>query len=225
MVSGEVMPCWWNWTLMECAETEAENIYTVLAAYKFRLNVESGAVSNNNSPSILNNFTPYPKVQLAPQNYKSGTLSGLIGVVDWTAGQPKYIDTLAWRDAIYALSKTQNQLFLKNRKGDLLHIRISAPVTMTTADNTREQMQTVSLPWVEVGNADGVGLYSTEYVGVQSAEGKSEPQYWVSADDVTATADEIRLGQTAVGQDGFTVGEATFTVDGTTIIAPPTISE
>lgn len=166
--SETVSPCWWNWTLMECAETDNDNIFTVLAAYRFRLNVESGAMSNNNTPGVLANFTPYPKVQLSPQNYKSGTLGGLIGAVDWTQGQPVYVDTLAWKNALYALSVSQNALFLKNRKGELLRIRVSAPVTMTTDDKTRAQAQTISLPWVEVGSADGVSLYSTEYVGVQS---------------------------------------------------------
>lgn len=198
LVSGATTPCWWNWTLMECEET-GNNNFLVLAAYRFRLNIESGGVSNNNSPALLANFTPYPKVQLSPQNYKSGTLTGLIGVVNWEDGQPRYEDTIAWRDAIYALSRTQNALFLKNRKGDLLRIRISAPVTMTTMDNSKEQAQTMTLPWAEVGSAEGVSLYSIEYVGVQSAKGAVSPddQYIVNTADATATAGDIRSPETA----------------------------
>ncbi len=222
--SGAVMPCWWNWTLMECAETADENIFTVLAAYKFRLNISSGTVSNNNSPNVLLNFTRYPKVQIAPQNYKSGTLAGLIGAVDWSSGQPQYIETIAWRDALYALSVSTNPLFLKNRKGDLLRVQIVAPISMTTADETREQMQTISLSWAEVNDANDVSLYSTEYVGVQSAEGISKPQYYVDASDATADAKDILLDKKAVGQNGMMIGEGEFIVEDKLLIAPDALA-
>lgn len=165
--SNEVKPCWWNWTLMECEETERDNAYTVEKAFRFRYNIETGAMTNNNEPNILPNFTPYPKVQIAPQNYKSGSLTALLGAVEWTSGQPKYRDTIDLRDAIYALSTSQKPLFLKNRKGDLLRVRISGAISMKTNDTTREQAQTMTLPWVEVGSAEGVSLYAAEDVSVK----------------------------------------------------------
>ena len=170
LVSPSVVPCWWNWTLMECAETDNENIYDVVAAYRFRLNIESGAVTNNNAPSVFANFTRYPTIQLAPQNYKAGTLTGLIGAVYWTDGQPKYRDTIQLQNAIYALSTTHNALFLKNRKGELLRVRISGAISMQTGDNTREQALTMTLPWVEIGSAENVSLCSLDYAGVQEEE-------------------------------------------------------
>ena len=166
ITSTAVCPVWWNWTLMECAETSNANVYTVIAAYIFRNNVSTSAAANNNAPNILKNFTPYPKIQLAPQNYKSATLTGLIGAVSYTDGQPEYKDTILLRDAIYALSVTNNALFLKNRKGDIIRIRISGATTMQTGDNTVEQTQTAALPWVEVGSADGVSLYAVSDAGV-----------------------------------------------------------
>lgn len=159
-------PCWWNWTLIECEATDDDNVYSVLAAYRFRHNIETGAMSNNNTPNLLQNFTQYPKIQLSPQNYKSGTLSGLVGSVDTVNGQPEYADSIELRDAIMALSVSQNPMFLKNRKGDLLRVTVSAPITMQTSDATREQMQTFSLSWAEVGSADGVSLYALENKGV-----------------------------------------------------------
>lgn len=166
IISGQITPCWWNWTLMECEETDDENIFSVLAAYRFRYNVTSGAISNSNAPSVLPNFTQYPTVQLAPQNYKSGVVSGLIGVVDWTGGQPQYIDSIALRDAIFSLSVTTNPLFLKNRKGDLIRVKINGGVTAETVDNTQEQMQIASIPWIEVGSAKGVSLFAMQNKGV-----------------------------------------------------------
>ena len=168
ILSREISPCWWNWSLMECAATADSSVYSVLAAYQFRLNVESGAMSNNNSPNILQNFTPYPRVQPAPQNYKSGSLSAFIGAIDWSSGQPQYVDSIAMRDAIMALSVSKNPLFLKNRKGDVIRVKISGPISMQTSDATREQIQTAQIPWVEVGSAQGVSLYSATYVGVSA---------------------------------------------------------
>lgn len=164
--SNAISPCWWNWTLMECQATTNKNIFQVLAAYRFRNNVETGGMSNNNTPNVLQNFTPYPTVQIAPHNYKTGTLTALIGAVDWSSGQPQYKDTIELRDAIMALSASQNPLFLKNRKGDLFRVRISSPIGMQTADATVEQMQTATIQWVEVGSTDGVCLYATSDVGV-----------------------------------------------------------
>lgn len=179
--TNAVMPCWWNWSLMECEETAEKNIFNVVAAYRFRLNIESAAMSNNNAPSILPNFTPYPKVQLSPQNYKSGTLTGLIGAVYWQNGQPRYKDTVTLMDAIFALSTSHNALFLKNRKGDLIRIRIAGAISMQTGDATREQAQTMSLPWVEVGSTKGVSLYSFEFAGVQEEESECATHYFEGA--------------------------------------------
>lgn len=160
-LTGEtVSPCWWNYTLMECHETEDKKIFEVLSAFRFRLNVETGPTANNNTPGLLQNFTPYPKLQLSPQNYKSATLSGLIGSVTLNGNHATYSDTLAMRDALMALSVTQNPLFLKTRKGDLLRVKLSGAVSSELNDATREQAQKITIPWVEVGSANGVSLYS-----------------------------------------------------------------
>lgn len=223
--SGTVMPCWWNWTLMECEETDDKNAFTVLAAYRFRYNIETGAMSNNNTPTVLNNFTPYPKIQPAPQNYKSGSLTGLIGVVDWSDGQPDYVDTIAWRDAIFALSVSQNPLFLKSRKGDLFRIRLTGAITIQTDDKTREQTQTMTLPWAEVGLAENVSLYSTAFAGVQEEEGTYTPQYYMDTSDATADEANIRIMKVAYGESGRMVGSAAVAVEGTTLVMPEGMEE
>ena len=119
----------------------------------------SGAVGNNSAPNILQNFTRYPLVQRSPWNYKSGTLTGLIGAA---SGGVYKNDTGSLRDAIYALSTTENTLFLKNRKGDLWKIAISGEISMETGDNTAAQPQTATIPWVEIGSADRAMLSGTE---------------------------------------------------------------
>ena len=154
-ISNQVDPCFWNWSVLSCTEN-ADGSFTVQSSYLFGKNLQSGNISNNNQPGIFKNFTPYPTVMIAPQNYRGGTLQSLIGVIN----EGKYSDTISVRDAIYALSTTTNVLFLKDRKGDLLRIRPSGEISMETMDNTREQAQTVSFPWVEVGDASGAAIYS-----------------------------------------------------------------
>lgn len=220
LVSGGVIPCWFNWTLMECEETDDPDIFTVLTAYKFKYNVATNAMSNNNTPNILQNFTQYPTIQLAPQNYKSGVLTSAIGAINWTTGQPEYLDSVALRDAIYALSTTQNALFLKDRKGDLMRIRISAATTMQTDDATKEQIQTMALPWAEIGSAENVSLYSTTFVDAQGAAGRFVPQYYVNSADATATPADIRIMETAYVKGKKITGEQFFYVDGTTLYVP-----
>lgn len=200
--SNSINPIFWNWSIIECAKTDDKH-YSVVNEYVFRDNVSSGSISNNNSPSVLANFTRFPTVQMSHANYQSGTLTGLIGQVGYMSyivqagdtaqllaerfnvtaqqiiddneisdarpliagmtikiyfqeGILYYRDDITLRNKIWALSTTENTLFLKNRKGDLIEVRPSGPITMTTQDNTREQVQAISLPWVQVGQTEDV---------------------------------------------------------------------
>lgn len=157
-VSNETNPCFWNWAVLSCAEDSYGN-YSVNRSFLFRWNVEGGSLNNNNRPNILNNFTRYPLVQISPLNYKGGTLQSLIGVIDYSDGQNTYSDTIPLRDAIMDLSTSNAVLFLKNRKGDLWKIRPGGEITMDTMDNTREQAQSMTFPWVEVGSAENAAIY------------------------------------------------------------------
>lgn len=159
VISNDISPCFWDWSLLSCALREGtEDEYQVTQEFRFGKNLSSGQVGNNNSPFIAANFTRYPTVQVSPANWKSGTLQSLIGAIDYAGGQNAYSDSLALRDAIYSLSTTSNTLFLKNRKGDLLRVRIAGQIQMETMDGTREQAQQVSLPWVETGSTESVSI-------------------------------------------------------------------
>lgn len=203
LVSNPINPVFWNWTILVCSEI-SDGVYTVEKEFAFGKNLQSGPISNNNVPGVFANFTAYPAVQLSPQNYRSGTLQSLIGAVGFTeSGRYDYQDSIALRDAIYGLSTEAGTLFLKNRKGDLMQIRISGAISMTTSDNTRQQMQTASIPWAEVGPAEAVSLISTAPIAVESgASGGSG-----SADmDYIPNPSRASVGQTirvsAVDSDG-----------------------
>nr|DAH29194.1 MAG TPA: Fibronectin type III domain-containing protein, glycosyl hydrolase, 7-fold beta-propeller [Caudoviricetes sp.] len=157
LISNEITPCFWDWTILSCTQ-DAKGIYHAQEIFRFGKNLVSGAVSNNNAPQVMLNFTPYPTIQAAPQNYRSGTLQSLIG----TIMEGTYSDTPELKKAVYGLSVTQRTLFLKNRKGELMKIRISGPVTMETMDDAVCQAQTVSIPWAEVGSAENVQIVLTQ---------------------------------------------------------------
>lgn len=158
MTTNQIEVCLWDWSILSCEEAQ-DGTYHVEKLYRFSLNVSSGAMLNNNSPGILDNFTPYPTVQLSTANYRSGTLSSYIGYV---GGGAEYMEKDDLRMELYALSTTGNTLFLKNRKGDLIQIRISGEVSINTMDDTRQQAQTASIPWVEIGPTDGKRIVITE---------------------------------------------------------------
>ena len=160
LISNSVELCLWDWAVLSCTADE-NGVYHVEELFLFGKNLVSGGVTNNNSPQILQNFTRYPTVQPAPQNYRSGTLQSLIGTIT----DCRYSDTREVRDAIWALSTTANTLFLKNRKGDLLRIHTAGAVEMDTGDNSPLQPQTVSLPWVEIGSAEDAQIIITRTDG------------------------------------------------------------
>lgn len=205
LVSNMIRPCWFNYTLMDCETTENKNIFKVVTAYRFKYNIETAAMSNNNAPNILGNFTRYPKIQTAPQNYKSSTLTGLIGAVSYSSGEPQYYDTIEIREALYALSLSTRPLFLKTRKGDLIQIKISAPISMKTDDKTAEQIETMSLPWVEIASAKGISVYSAQYAGAEPG-GQSIPSYIVDTSNATATEDDIAYPETAYARGELLTG-------------------
>lgn len=152
--------CVWNWAILSCTE-DSDGVYHPQKIFAFGKNLSSGDISNNNAPQILQNFTRYPTVQPSPFNYKTGTLTSLIG----TISNGVYSDTVSERNEIMDLSTTQNTLFLKSRKGDLMKIRISGAIESGTMDNSAAQAQTVKIPWVEIGDATDAKIIITKNDG------------------------------------------------------------
>lgn len=162
LISNRVTPRIWRWAILECSNATDDgftpqyiNKYNIVKEYAFSANLSSGTIGNNNKNAVYDNFTQYPTIMRSEQNYKSGTLSALIGIIGADA---RYYDDIEMRDAIYNLSTTNNTLFLRNNKGDLMEIAIVDQISMTTQDNTAELVTTASIPWVEVGTADNVSI-------------------------------------------------------------------
>ena len=157
---SQVTPCWWNYTVLCCDQNEAGD-YIVREEYRFGMNLESGSVGNNNKPSMQTNFTRYPMRQPMSSNFRSGTLTSLIG----RKVNDEYVDSVSLMDALYALSTNTLTKFLKTRKGQLFMIETSGPITMQIADKYTQQPAKIGLPWAEVGDASGVNILGPENAG------------------------------------------------------------
>lgn len=158
IVSNAVTPCNWTWALLECEE-DSGGFYHVQREYAFGCNLSSGDISNGNNPSWLTNFTKYQTRQPVTVNALSGTLTSYIGKVNENG---EYEDTNEQVKALYALSTSTKPKFLKDRKGNLYNVEISAEIQMSTFDNSAIQAKTIRLSWREVGDATNVSIITTQ---------------------------------------------------------------
>lgn len=156
--SGRFEPCFWNWLLIE-ARQDAQNkeLYEAVQVFRFEGNVRSGSYTNRGTRNIQPTFTPYPAVFRSTQNSRQGTLTGLIGKV--TNGV--YYDSNETEAALRALSSSRNQLFIRDRRGNLIKIALAGEISMSVNDSTAKQEITVSVPWVETGPTDGISVYES----------------------------------------------------------------
>lgn len=147
-----------QFTLIE-AEQDADDqsIYHPVSVWRFRNNIEAGAVSNGNTPALLDNFTKYPYWQPSSPAAKSGTLTALLSFFS----EGEYIrETAEDMERLYALSQSVNPLFLRDLKGNLYMVRLSGPISQTVNYKTGVMEVTVTVPWIEVGDAENVKILS-----------------------------------------------------------------
>ncbi len=157
--SAEVSAKYNQYCLMGCSYSEEDGAYHVQAQYPFACNVTNSGLSNNNNPSVLQNFTRYPTRQPVTTNYRSGTLSALIGSIDMNSYS--YSDNWKLANKISELSVNGDPKFLRDIKGELWKIETSAAITTDINTKTLYMPISVTIPWVEVGGADDVSIIST----------------------------------------------------------------
>lgn len=157
--TATITPQYNEYTLMECVYNENDGAYHVQAAYPFACNLDQSSISNNNNPNLLQNFTRYPNRQPVYTLYKSGTLSALIGTVNQSKGT--YTDSWTLADKISALSVSNNPKFLRDMKGAIWNIDTSAAIAMEVSNKNVFMPIKITIPWVEVGDANGCSIVST----------------------------------------------------------------
>ena len=201
LISNPVTPMFWNWTVLDCS-VDSNGTYHLEEAHLFRNSVSTDSISNNNAPSMLQNFTPYPLRQPSSYNFKSSTLTGYIGRVDMKLNQ--YIDTVDMAEALYNLSVSNNPKFLRDRKGNLWRIQTIAAVSMQTGDTMVPQPYFGSFPWAEVGAADGISIICQPGDGAWDSTTGQEPD---SGETVTKIVVTAPFGSTVTltnGQESYT---------------------
>lgn len=162
IVTSDICPTTSAWSLLVCQQYigagTAGTIYYE-KEFRFENNLSASSFSNNNEPNVMKNFTPLPTVQLSPSNYKSGTLTALIGrtnrgqYVEDTFALREEIMNLSTQHDVYADDLWQHRLFLKSPKGDVMEIAINGPISVEILGTIKGQPQSVSVPWVEIDNA------------------------------------------------------------------------
>ena len=157
-----------KYTLIVADYDSASDTYHAIKEYIFRENASVGSISNNNTPTLSENFTGFPTRTKSVQNYKSGTLSSLIGTIykrtdgdeesGANSGTLAYHDSVELEQELYDLSVSDYTLFLRDPKGHLFMVRTQSPITQGV-DYARMPMPiSISLPWVETGDASDVSI-------------------------------------------------------------------
>ena len=159
--TNDFVPIFWFYSVLLC-DTDSNGNYHVSREYIFKYGVETGAVSNNNDPTIQKNFTPYPNRQPISALYKTGKLSGYIGK---TNNLNQYSDSISLQNAIYDISVSTLDKFLKSRKGDVIKVDTASSIQMKTEDNTTQQALKATIDWVEVGDSSDVSIVSVPQDG------------------------------------------------------------
>lgn len=235
MQSDPVEVKFWFWTIIEAVEI-GKNAFSAMATHVFRYGnggVSEGNFSNNNSPNIMQNFTRYPTRQGSSANYLTGSVSGYIGSI--SKNTVEYSDTLAQSQAVMDLSNSTNALFLVDPKGHFLRIHTAGAVSLSIDNKKKEMPQTVTVPWVEVGNAENVHIimypggdfYPVDRVILSSL--RVDPQtgklLWTRPDDYTGTGSTFSLtdGVLSADTDG-PFNSATIALDAATATVTATVS-
>lgn len=157
--SSQICKRFTSYYLYEATEDANEaGVYHVKNVWRFGNNYSGGSVSNGNAPQFLANFTKYPLRQGTTIAAKSGTLTALLSNV---TGANEYEDTAEQMEKLYALSLSENHVFLKDTKGNLYEVHTSAPISQTINTMTRPQEVTISIPWQEIADANDAVLIQT----------------------------------------------------------------
>ena len=157
--SDSIIPYYNNYLLTECVYNVQDMAYHVQSSYAFTYNVSQGSISNNNTPSIMQNFTRYPNRQSVNTRYASWSLSALIGSVN--QAQASYEDSWEIADKISSLSTSLNPKFLRDMKGNIWRVETSEAIITDINIKNKFMPIKVTIPFVEVGSADGVSIVAT----------------------------------------------------------------
>lgn len=156
-ISDEVSILFRTWEIIEASEETPGN-YRIIERYYFRYGsggISENGFSNNNAPTISQNFTRYPVRQADSAMYLTGGVTGLIGTVQ----NGEYHDTIEQSRKLFSLSTSINALFLLDPEGHFLMVHTSAPIEMSVGTKSYSLPKTMTVQWVEIGSTDGITFF------------------------------------------------------------------
>ena len=159
-VSGEVKACWIDWILLLCREGDNKGEYAVEESFLFQLNTQSGQMNNNADVQVFKTYQKYPKVIKGQSNYLSGQLASLVGYMGDEGGELRYIEKLDMIDRLMKLNVDNRKKFLKDKKGHVWEVELTAPSTMEYMENVAGQPVTGGINWTEVASTENISIYN-----------------------------------------------------------------
>lgn len=159
-ISNRVKACWTEWALLVCEDGDKENEYKVMETFLFQLNRTVGQMNNNADVQVYKTYTQFPKITKGNSNYLSGQLSSLVGYLNEVEGDLQYYETTEMMDKLQALSTDPRKKFLKDTKGHIWMVELSAPSTFSYEQNMIEQPITGGINWTQIGDTDGISIYN-----------------------------------------------------------------
>lgn len=160
-VSDAVKACWVDWILLLCREEEGKkNEFAVEESFLFQLNTVSGQMNNNADVNVFKTYQKYPKVVKGQSNFLSGQLSSLVGYIGETNGELQYIEKLDMIDRLTSLNTDPRRKFLKDKKGHVWEVELTAPTSLEYMENVAGQPATGSIAWTEVAPTENISIYN-----------------------------------------------------------------
>ena len=211
-VTEEVSPDWEYWSLLVVDETKEDNVFYINKIFKFELNLATDDMSNNAVVSVMQNFTKYPTIQYGTSNYWSGGLTALCGFI--SCSDDDYIQTPNMINELKSLTSDTRRKFLKDMDGNIWEVKITAPITISTNDQTLERIKSVKLSWAEVGDVSGISITNnpntplTSWLLTETGEAVPYVEYvweehykWDNSYRWTANEDVLKTETSHIGRD------------------------
>lgn len=160
---------WDRWTLVTAdKDPEDEKVYHVDKVFTFEMNLSSGSMTNGTNITTSKNFTEFPVIQKDKSNFYSGSLTALMGVRKWGSTAEDFEQTPHMLEELRQLSTNYQPKFLKDRGGHLWQVEINGAIQVDNTDNLAAiDLKTMTVPWVQIGEADDISLI---YTGTEKKE-------------------------------------------------------
>lgn len=154
IVAPDVKTNWLGWTLFSVDGTAYPNEFSFREGFIFDLNFVAGQITNNVVVGKYDNFTQYPKIHKGRTNYYSGILSSLLAYTKCPAGTVENDPDMETR--LKAFSTDTHRKFLRDQKGHLWEVEITAPIIIQSWNDNENYPYTVQVGWSEIGNAKDI---------------------------------------------------------------------